>query len=225
MRKLCFAVLTLSVLSVAACHSTKNDINATAAMENAAKNESPAHLNRKSKQYAVNSKGDKMRMEGNAWFSFFLPEDWTVSSDADSDNEYKVYEFKILPPSSSPKLQSVIYLSYYAENNEDISTYQEFIRVNSQNILRRGQTVGWEKYEPVSEKSVAGRKAFVVARNCRHFLHPNSKDDSFVMKKEKMYVMPAKKGYYVIRYGADEYYFGNSIAAFEDIAESFQGLY
>ena len=160
----------------------------------------------------------------NNWFSFSMPAAWNAGTNEDEDNEYKVYEAKIFIPKSGVKMQSYIYVSYFAEDNEDIATYQEFIRVNSQNILRKAP-VEWEKYEPVTETKIAGRKAYVVARNCRHFLNPNSKDDSYVMKKEKMYVLPASKGYYVIRYGAEENFFNLNIDTFEKIASSFKGKF
>ena len=154
-----------------------------------------------------------------------MPSAWNAGTNEDEDNEYKVYEAKIFIPKSGIKMQSYIYVSYFAEDNEDIATYQEFVRVNSQNILRKGQKVEWEKYEPVAETKVAGRKAYVIARNCRHFLNPNSKDDTYIMKKEKMYVLPASKGYYVIRYAAEESAFSSNLKAFEGIASSFSGKY
>ena len=211
-------------LSLSACSSLGNSSDKSPAGI-VAKTVIPAQIIRDEAEIKTNSNGEAVRLAKNDWFSFFVPKEWHVSVDAESDNEYKVYEFKIIPAVSSPKMASTIHLSYFSENNKDIATYQEFIRVNSQNVLRRGKTVEWEKYEPVSEKTVAGRKAFVVARNCRHFLHPNSKDDSFVMKKERIYVLPAQKGYYVIRYAADEDYFDKNLAAFEDIASSFKGIY
>ena len=160
----------------------------------------------------------------NAWFSYTLPAGLRASSNDAEDEEYRVYESKIILPTGGSRISSFIYVSYFAEDNEDIATYQEFIRVNSQNILRKTPSE-WEKYEPVTETKIAGRKAYVVARNCRHFLNPNSKDDSYVMKKEKMYVLPASKGYYVIRYGAEENFFNLNIDTFEKIAASFKGKF
>lgn len=158
------------------------------------------------------------------YFSYTLPEGLRATSNEAEDEEYRVYESKIMLPSSGSKISSFVYVSYFSENNEDIATYQEFIRVNSQNILRKKPSE-WEKYEPVTETKIAGRKAFAVARNCRHFLSPNSKDDSYVMKKEKMYVLPASKGYYVIRYGAEDKFFNLNIETFEKIASSFKGQF
>lgn len=161
----------------------------------------------------------------NGFFTFSMPANLTANTNSAEDEEYKVYEAKIFPVSSSRKMNSYIYVSYFAEDNEDIATWQEFVRVNSQNILRKGASSEWEKYEPVKETSLAGRKAYIVARNCRHFLKPNSKDDSYVMKKEKMYVLPASKGYYVIRYASDEKAFNENLKTFESIAASFKGNY
>ena len=159
------------------------------------------------------------------WYSFNLPKGCSARNDPDSDMDYKVYEYKITPAISGKKYGSNMYVSYYSEDNEDIATYKEFVNVNSQNILRKGKTVVWEKYEPVREVMLSGRKAFVIERNLRHFLFPNSKDDRYVMKKEKMYVLPASKGYYVIRYFAEESEFPNNINAFEEMSASFKGKY
>lgn len=173
----------------------------------------------------TNNQNKGFKTVSNGWFSYEMPSSWNANTNPEEDEEYKVYEAKMFPPKSGQKMSSYIYVSYFAEDNEDIPTYEQFINVNSQNILRKGKQVEWEKYEPVTETKIAGRKAYVVARNCRHFLHPNSKDDSYVMKKEKMYVLPASKGYYVIRYAAEEPSFPNNLQAFEKIAASFKGKY
>ena len=218
LKLLLMAAISAMTLSACAANKTQADTTKTTEM--------PRHLaQRDFSLHAVNSNGEKTIVKGNDWFSFAVPVGWSTTVDSESDKEYKVYEFKIYPPSEGTKMPSTMFVSYYAEDNEDIATYQEFIRVNSQNILRGGKTVEWEKYEPVKEGKVAGRNAYIVARNCRHFLHPNSKDDTAVMKKEKMYVIPAEKGYYVIRYAAEEQYFDKNLVAFEDIASSFLGLY
>ena len=194
-------LLALFAAVIAACSSDKIQIqsNADAAVQQSSYNAEKAAV-------PVNTQ----------WYSFSLPKGCWAKNDPDSDMEYKVYEYKITPAIPGKKYSSNMYVSYYSEDNEDISTYQEFVRVNSQNVLRRGKTVEWEKYEPVKETVLAGRKAFVIERNLRHFLFPNSKDDRYVMKKEKIYVLPASKGYYVIRYFAEESEFPNNIKAFEE---------
>jgi len=173
----------------------------------------------------INGETGEVQLVSNGWFSYTMPAAWRANTNPAEDEEYRVYEAKMFPRTRSKKIPSYIYVSYFAEDNEDIPTYQEFVRVNSQNVLMRGKTSEWEKYEPVKEATVAGRKAYIVARNCRHFLHPNSKNDDYVMKKEKMYVFPAQKGYYVVRYAADADYFNENIKRFEAIAASFKGKY
>ena len=239
-RILIFTAIAAAAVVIYACGSEKQQNGENAVQENkpAAAAQQPgstAGISGKSmlqndeiikaEPLKISQAANGRKMVSNGLFSYLMPSSWRANTNAAEDEEYKVYEAKMFPSSSSKKMASYIYVSYFDENNEDIATWQEFVRVNSQNILRRGKTAEWEKYEPVKESAVAGRKAYIVARNCRHFLNPNSKDDSYVMKKEKMYVLPASKGYYVIRYASDEKSYNENINAFEAIAASFKGKY
>jgi len=237
MRKIIFlAAIAAAGIGIYACTSENQNVgisgqdNKAAAPESAKRSQATgatmqADDTAKAEPIKISRAEGGKKTVSNGLFSYLMPASWKANTNPAEDEEYKVYEAKMFPASTSKKMPSYIYVSYFAENNEDIATWQEFVRVNSQNILRRGKTTEWEKYEPVRETVLAGRKAYVVARNCRHFLNPNSKDDSYVMKKEKMYVLPASKGYYVIRYASDEKSFNENIKAFESIAASFRGKY
>lgn len=233
-RKTAMSILAAFVLGMTACPSDKSGgtlqgdsagNTTTEPAQSSVMMQKTVPAQKKSEQILKVSAGQGYKTVSNGWFTYSMPEKWSANTNASEDEEYKVYEAKMFPGSKSSKFPSYIYVSYFAEDNEDIATWQEFVRVNSQNILIPDKKSKWENYEPVKEATVAGRKAYIVARNCRHFLHPNSKDDSYVMKKEKMYVFPASKGYYVVRYASDADYFNEHLKAFENIAASFKGKY
>lgn len=203
--------------AVVAINKAKNTAKNTAA----GKKSKEANIKVQKKSSAEKAKYKKIN---NEWFSFQTPLAWNAILNPEEDAQWKVYEAKITLPSGK-KFSSYIHVSYFAEDNEDIATYQNFINVNSQNTLLGARDPKIEQYEPVEEKQIAGRKAFVMARVRRHFLHPNSKNDDYIMLKEKLYVFPAEKGYYVLRYGADETVFADNIQAFEKLTASFKGKY
>ena len=57
------------------------------------------------------------------------------------------------------------------------------------------------------------------------YLHPESKSDESVQMKEKMYVLPAKDGFYVLKFSAPKTAFAANLPVFEKIARSFKGKF
>ena len=68
-----------------------------------------------------------------------------------------------------------------------------------------------------------GRRAFELAREKLVFLHPETKSDESVQLKEKIYVLPAKAGFYVLHFSAEKPAFEESLPVFEKVAKSFKG--
>lgn len=157
----------------------------------------------------------------NDYFSCKVPADWTLERDKDKDEDYKIYEIQLLAPKAD-KAPTSVFVSYYAKENEDFSDFQNFISRNSTNVFGETKSVR-ENYEPLKRVTVAGRKGFELSNEVMEYLNPQSKSDESVQLKEKMYVLPAKDGFYVLKYSAQKSAFIENLPVFEKIAKSFKG--
>lgn len=158
----------------------------------------------------------------NNYFSCQVPADWSQERDKDKDEEYKIYEVQLLSPKTG-KAPTSIFVSYYAKDNGDFNDYKDFVKRNSRNVAGETKSAR-ELYEPVKDITLAGRKAQLLARERMVFLHPESKSDESVQLKEKLYVLPAKAGFYVLHFSAPKDLFLSNQSVFEKVAKSFKGL-
>lgn len=199
MKKLTLALITICVAASAAM--------AAPAAKTKAKAEAPF------KEYAME----------NGFFTCSIPSDWSVEHDADKDAEYKIYEIQLIAPKGD-KAPVFIYVSYYAKDNEDFNNYEDFVRRNSRNVA--GETRNKrELYETPKKIELSGRKAVELVRERMVYLHPETKSDDSVQLKEKMYVLPAKEGFYVMHFSAPKAAFITNLKVFEKVAKSFKGKF
>lgn len=158
----------------------------------------------------------------NNYFSCLVPAGWALERDKDKDEEYKIYEIQLLAPGAG-KAPTSIFVSYYAKDNEDFSGYESFVKRNSRNVAGETKTPR-ENFEPAKNVTVSGRKAILLSRERLVYLHPESKSDESVQLKEKIYVLPANEGFYVLHFSAEKQSFKSGQAVFEKVAKSFKGL-
>jgi hypothetical protein len=155
------------------------------------------------------------------YFSCSVPADWALNRDADNDEDYKIYEIRLDAPRSA-KAPASIFVSFYSKDNKDFAGYQDYIKSNSSNAL--GETKGpRETYEAAKKITLAGREGFVLASEKLRYLNPESKSDESVQLKEKIYVLPAKDGFYAIKFNAPKTLFAGYLPVFEKVAKSFKG--
>ncbi len=157
----------------------------------------------------------------NGYFSCSVPSDWELKREKDKDEEYKIYEIELVAPRSG-KVPTTIFVSYYAKDNEDFNDHNDFIARNSKNAF--GETSNArEQYGPVKDITLGGRKGFSLSRERSVFLHPESKSDESAQKKEKLYIVPAKEGFFVLHFSAEKALFDANLKVFEKVAASFKG--
>lgn len=202
MKKLMLAILALALAAPAAVSAAP-----------AAKAKTKAKAARTFKPYSMDKD----------YFSCSIPSDWSVERDADKDAEYRIYEVQLLSPKAG-KAPVFIYVSYYAKDNEDFNGYEDFVRRNSRNVAGETRT-NREVYETPRKTELAGRRALELVRERLVYLHPESKSDESVQLKEKMYVLPAKEGFYVLHFSAPKAAFVADLPVFEKVAASFKGKF
>ncbi len=148
------------------------------------------------------------------YFKVALPSAWgkTDESFGLSAEEKKVYGINILGPSSNDGIASVIAVHYYAPGNLLHKTMERFITIHAQPFM--GVNSEGEEYGPVRDALVAGRPAKVFERKIYEYLQPHVIDPKKIAVYERYVVIPAQKGFYVLRYSAPE-----------DIAEKYRGVF
>lgn len=156
----------------------------------------------------------------SSYFSCDIPSGWSQSRDEEEDAEYRIYEILLGGPESD-KVSVDIRVSYYAGDNEDFAGHADFIERNSKNILGETQNAR-EMYEPVKKTMVGKHVAFELARERMEYLHPQMKSDASAEVKEKLYVIPAADGFYVLHYSAPKTLFAKYLPVFEHIRTSFK---
>ncbi len=157
------------------------------------------------------------------YFSCSVPAGWRLEREKDKDEEYKIFEIELMAPKAD-KAPTSVFVSYYAKENEDFDGYQDFIDRNSKNAMGETKSAR-ENYEPVKKTTLGARKAFELSREKMAFLHPESKSDESVQLKEKMYILPAKEGFYVLHFSAPKTEFIENLPVFEKIAKTFKGKF
>ncbi len=166
----------------------------------------------------LNSAGYKMYTMDSNFFSCLIPSEWKIERDADKDKKNSVYKLTLIHPSNS---KVNIVLKYYAPQSG--KNYKEFIETNSK--TEDGKLEGPnEKYEAVKEIKVSGKKAFEINRKFKEFESLESKSESWWLK-EKIIVVPAKKGFYTLSFSADENVFQKILPVFDNVVKSFKMLY
>lgn len=154
----------------------------------------------------------------STYFSCGIPSIWSLEREKDQDEDYKIYEIGLDAGTDHARIN----VSYYAADNDDFNGYADFIGSNSKNSL--GETKNdRERYEPVKDTILDKRKAFILANTRMVYLFPESKSDASIQLSEKMYVLPAKKGFYVIRLSALTATFSKYLPVFERVACTFKG--
>jgi len=157
----------------------------------------------------------------NNYFSCSVPSSWSLEREKEKDEQYKIYEIQLLAPRSD-KAPTSVFVSFFAKDNEDFSDYQDYIDRHSKNALGETKSAR-ENYEPLKKITLGGRKGFELSNEVLQYLHPESKSDESVQLKEKIYVLPAKDGFYALRFNAPKTAFLENLKTFEKIALSFKG--
>ena len=154
------------------------------------------------------------------WYSFVLPVGYIARQDGNGEYSGK-YQHSIKPVSAERSSEKIIMVSFYL-NEDNPKAYKEYIE--SSTGKKSAISYKMKKIRLAGRKSIEIQTVFEskdVPSDIRMNIDSGMYDK--ITKKSKYYVIPAKKGFYVIRYGNKESEFDKNLAAFEEIAKSFKG--
>lgn len=154
------------------------------------------------------------------YFSCEIPvQEWSLKADPEFDAEYNEYGLELLGPRAE-KAPVIIYVTYYAPES-DFAGHEDFIERNTRNVAgeRKTKTDTFGQAQPMEKD---GLKVFFFDRERLIHLYPTTKSDESVMIKEKLYVVPAKSGFYVLHYSAPSSVYEQHLPAFERVFSTFK---
>lgn len=166
----------------------------------------------------LNSAGYKTYIMDNNYFRCLYPSEWRVEREAEKDKKNSIYKVVFINQ-SNPKI--TVSVKYYTPQSN--KNYMDFIEKNSKSEDGKLETPG-ERYEKVKEIKISERKAYEINRMFKEFESVDIKSGSYWLK-ERIVVIPSKKGFYTVSYSSDEKNFNKNLSVFQNILKSLKMLY
>jgi hypothetical protein len=151
-------------------------------------------------------------------FNCAPPAGWEAKRDREKEVETRIQDLELVGPRAD-NAPVIINASFYGDGNIVFAGYEDFIDRNSKNILGETESDN-EKFSPVRETTLAGRKAFGFSSEIKEYLNPHSTSAESVIIKEEFYVMPAGKGFFVLHYYAPASVFNKYLPVFKELAST-----
>jgi len=150
-------------------------------------------------------------------FSCEVPAAWQQKRDLDKEKRDKTPQLELLGPRAE-KSPVMIYAAFYSKEGKYFDGFQDYIDRNSKDSW--GET--GDKYSPVRETALGGRKAFVFEREVKTSVNPESPTGETVQIVEKFYVLPAADGFFALHFYAPKSVYNKHLPAFERLAKTFK---
>jgi len=156
-------------------------------------------------------------------FSIAIPAGWQKSPEVLglSGPEEKVYGLEIAAPFSA-ELPVKIGVHYYAPGNLLHKTYEKFIKLHSRPPL--GVNLDGKVYGKVQDGRAGSYYAKIFERKVFEYFLKRSLHPKKIYVYEKFAVVPAKSGFFVLRYYAPMSQAKVGLAAYEATLASFKPL-
>jgi len=156
-------------------------------------------------------------IEGN-YFKCELPDGWSINRDKFTDKAEKVYGMEAVGARTKQGVPVRITVDYYSRDNTLFKSPAEFIK---RNTTPGPIKIEGDRYSPVKAIKVANRRAKTFERGTSAFFPPKSPMAEEIAIKEKLVVLPASEGFYVLRYYAPTSVYEKYFPWFERVLESF----
>jgi len=158
----------------------------------------------------LSSEVKKYTMDNN-YFSLNYPSDMLFERNKENDSS-GIYKVVFI----SQDKKTTITVKYYSPKSG--KDYKSFIKKQT------GDNTATEKYEKPKEVIVGKRKAIEIVRYFKEFEDITVKTNSYWLK-ERLIVIPSKKGFYTIAFSSEKDSFDKKSEIFENILKSFKTKY
>lgn len=155
-------------------------------------------------------------IEGN-YFKCDLPDGWGVNRDRLADEVEKVYGLEVVGPRTKEGVPVRITVDYYSRDNTLFESSAEYIKRNTARLI----IIKGDRYSPVRTIKVANRDAKTFETEITDYSPPSSPMAVEIAIKNKLVVLPASEGFYVLRYYAPASVYEKYFFLFEKTLKSF----
>ncbi|MCG2676857.1 WD40 repeat domain-containing protein [bacterium] len=152
------------------------------------------------------------------YFTCDLPDGWGINRDKITAEAEKVYGLEAVGPRTKEGVPVRITVNYYSRDNTLFKNSSEYVDRNSKESIIK---IKGNKYSPVKAITVSGRKAKTFERETSIYLPPDTPWAREVRIKEKLVVVSASEGFYVLRYYAQASVYEKYFTCFERVLKSF----
>jgi hypothetical protein len=157
------------------------------------------------------------------YFTVSIPAGWVKKDEGLglSDAEKKVYGAEFFGPQAG-KFAVRIGVQYYAPGNLVHPTQEKFIKLHSGPAL--GVNLNGKVYGKVAKGKAGNYYAKVFERKTYEYDPPTALEPKKIHIYEKFYVVPVKRGFFVLRYYAPMDLAKANLKQYEDLVASFKPL-
>lgn len=166
-------------------------------------------------------KNKKYKKIENGFFSFELPCKYVWSKYSVGEKN-RVYGIDFVIPGGGKIKPSTVIIEYYSKDNTSREkTYNDAINRIFKNHA------GAENYEPgkVMRKQIAGRDGYEIVSlrdAVTDFYSPSAQK---YREKRKTHIIPAKDGYYFVKFISEEKSYDKTVKTFDEIMKTFAGKF
>lgn len=157
-------------------------------------------------------------MEGDR-FKCDFPKGWEIGRDRIADKVEKVYGAEAVGPRTKEGAPVKISVEYYSKEN---TLFKDSAGYLDRNAKEGPLKIKENKYGPVTDVLVAGLKGKIFERETSIYLPPGNPMAARVAIKEKVAVLTANDGFYVLRYYAPASLYLKHLPAYDRTLKSFQ---
>ena len=155
-------------------------------------------------------------------FSCYVPSAWAQARDLRKDKSSGVVKLS-LTGDSGERIPAMIYITHFGKTNRYFKDPAAYIKMNSTDALDMPSKT--DKYGPVSETVLAGKKAFVFEREKKEYLEPEGKSEESVVVRERFIVVPAREGFYALHYYCPQKAFKKHLPYFDRVVKTLKLKY
>lgn len=153
------------------------------------------------------------------YFECDLPEDWKIGRDRIADNVEKVYGAEAVGPRTKEGAPVRISVDYYSKENTLFKDGADYL---DRNAKEGPVKIKENRYGPVKALAAAGLAGKIFERESSIYLPPGNPMASRVPVKEKVAVLTANEGFYVLRYYAPAALYQKHLPAYDRLLKSFK---
>lgn len=161
------------------------------------------------------SQSEKNYIMDKKYFSLKYPSNMIIEREKEKDYKNNIYKV-VFKEKDTNTIITVKY--YHPKSNKDYKTF-----IETQSSSDGNMKTPTEEYEEVKNIKLGEKKAFEINRKMKEYESLNTNLSYWL--KEKIIVIPVKKGFYVISFSAREEQFEKKLKMFDIVLKSFKTLY